>query len=442
MGQPPPRHCPTFSPFKTGHPVKVVRWITAALSIAACLAVSHARGGAATWPQWRGPARDGHAGGPAWPAKLDPEHLRQLWRAELGPSYSGPVVGNDRVFTTETRDKKIEVVTAFDRHTGKQLWQAQWEGALSVPFFAKSNGDWIRSTPALDGDRLYVAGMRDVLVCLDARNGREFWRKDFVKELAAPLPDFGFVCSPLVDGDSVYVQAGASVLRLNKKDGTIIWRTLQDQGGIWGSAFSSPILADLAGHRQLLVQTRQKLAGVDLADGKVLWEQPVEAFRGMNILTPVAHRDTLFTSAYGGRTTGFTVQRSGSGWSVREAWRHKAQGYMSTPVVIEGVAYTHLKSQRVMAIEVETGRELWTSDQSFGKYWSLVANGDRLLALDQRGILFLLRANREKLDLLDQRKLTDAETWAHLAVAGDQLFVRELGALTAWEWKAQAAPAQ
>ena len=107
---------------------------------------------------------------------------------------------------------------------------------------------------------------------------------------------------------------------------------------------------------------------------------------------------------------------------------------MSTPVVIDGVAYTHLKSQRVMAIEVATGRELWTSDESFGKYWSLVAQGDRILALDQRGILFLLRANKEKLDVLDKRKLTDAETWAHLAVAGDELFVRELNALTAFRW--------
>ena len=59
-----------------------------------------------------------------------------------------------------------------------------------------------------------------------------------------------------------------------------------------------------------------------------------------------------------------------------------------------------------------------------------------LLALDQRGQLFLLRANKEKFDLLDKRKLTDAETWAHLAVAGDQLFVRELNALSAYQWRA------
>jgi len=93
-----------------------------------------------------------------------------------------------------------------------------------------------------------------------------------------------------------------------------------------------------------------------------------------------------------------------------------------------------LKSQRVLAIEVETGRELWTSDTSFGKYMSLVAQGDRILGLDHRGILYLFRANKEKFDLLDQRRLTEAETWAHLAVADEQVFVRELNALSMFHW--------
>jgi outer membrane protein assembly factor BamB len=386
------------------------------------------------WPQWRGPQRDGQFAGPAWPDKLDTNHLRQVWRVALGPSYSGPIVSGERVFTTETKRKQLEVVTAFDRQTGKELWRAEWAGAVSVPFFAKSNGDWIRATPACDGESLYVAGMRDVLVCLDAPTGKERWRFDFVQKLAAPVPDFGFVCSPLVDAEAVYVQAGASFVKLNKRTGEVLWRTLQDKGGMWGSVFSSPVFTTLAGRRQLVVQTREKLAGVDPADGRVLWEQRIEAFRGMNILTPVACKDTLFTSTYGGKTIGFKVAQTSGTFTITEAWQHKAQGYMSTPVVIDSVAYTHLKSQRLMAIEVETGRELWTSDQSFGKYMSLVAQGGRILALDQRGQLFLFRANREKLDLLGQRKLTDAETWAHLAIAGNELFVRELNALTAFRW--------
>ncbi len=396
---------------------------------------------AGDWPQWRGPTRDGQFTGPAWPTSLDTNHLQQTWRVELGPSYSGPILSGPRVFTTETEEKHSEVVTAFDRASGKQLWRTQWEGALSVPFFAKSNGDWIRSTPACDGESLFVAGMRDLLVCLDVQTGKERWRFDFVKQLDAPVPDFGFVCSPLVEGDAVYVQAGASFAKLNKKTGQLLWRTLKDRGGMWGSVFSSPVFASLAGKRQLVVQTREKLAGVDPEDGRVLWEQPVEAFRGMNILTPVAYKDTLFTSTYGGKTIGYKVTQTDNQFAIKEAWRHKAQGYMSTPVIIDGVAYHHPKSQRVMAMEVETGKELWTSDKSFGKYWSLVAREDRILALDQRGQLYLLHADKERFDLIDQRQLTPAETWAHLALVDDELFVRELKALVAYRWRSDASQA-
>ncbi|MBL9139240.1 MAG: PQQ-binding-like beta-propeller repeat protein [Verrucomicrobiales bacterium] len=408
-------------------------WIAILLLVAASAEASE-------WPQWRGPQRTGQSVGLPWPERIDPEHLAPAWRVKLSPSYSGPIIVDGRVFTTETRDKKFEVVRAFDRESGKELWRTEWEGAVSVPFFAKSNGDWIRSTPAGDGESVFVAGMRDVMVCLDAATGRERWRFDFVEKLKSPVPDFGFVCSPLLDDTAVYVQAGASLAKLDKRTGDVLWRTLRDKGGMWGSVFSSPVFATLAGERQLVVQTREKLAGVRPADGQVLWEQPVEAFRGMNILTPVVQDDLVFTSTYGGKTVAFRVERQGERFSTKQAWQHKAQGYMSTPVVIEGVAYHHLKSQRVMAIEVATGRELWTSDKSFGKYWSLVARGEQILALDQRGDLYLLRANRNELEVLDQRRLTEEEAWAHLAVDDAGIVVRELNGLSAFRWRSKTPP--
>ena len=133
------------------------------------------------WNQWRGPSRTGVIEGDLWPKTLDEDALKQVWKVDLGPSYSGPIVADGRVFTTETRDRKFEVVRAFDSASGKELWKTEWEGAMSVPFFAKANGDWIRSTPAWDEGRLYVAGMRDVLVCLNADDGEAIWKVDFVK---------------------------------------------------------------------------------------------------------------------------------------------------------------------------------------------------------------------------------------------------------------------
>ncbi|MBY0525475.1 MAG: PQQ-binding-like beta-propeller repeat protein [Gemmataceae bacterium] len=387
------------------------------------------------WPQWRGPGRDGRVGGPKWPDRLTKDSLQLLWRVPLGASYSGPIVGEDLVFTTETKNKETEVVYALDRKTGKERWRAEWKGAMTVPFFAASNGSWIRSTPAYDGERLYVAGMRDVLVCLDARTGEELWRVDFVKELKTALPAFGFVCSPLVDGDAVYIQAAASVVKLRKKTGEIVWQTLKDGGGMNGSAFSSPVLAELAGKRQLVVQTREKLAGVDSEKGDVLWSQAVPSFRGMNILTPTIVGDAIFTSTYQNKSWLYKVAKENDRFVVAEAWNNGAQGYMSSPVVIDGHAYMHLQNQRFVCINLKTGERTWTS-KTFGKYCSLVAQGDRILALDQRGYLLLLKANPREFELIDEIKVSDDETWAHLAVSGDELHVRELKAIAAYRWAA------
>jgi outer membrane protein assembly factor BamB len=389
----------------------------------------------AGWPQWRGPSRDGLVAGPAWPSTLGEPVLRNLWRTELGPSYSGPIVGGGLVFTTETRDRQREIVRACDAATGKQVWEASWEGALRVPFFAASNGDWIRATPAFDGSHLYVAGMRDVLVCLDAKTGAEIWRVDFVAKLGTPLPAFGFVSSPLVVGDWIYVQAGAALTKLDKRTGAIVWQSLKDDGGMWGSAFSSPYLATIGDRTQLLVQTRTRLAGVDPDNGTVLWSQNIEAFRGMNILTPTVLSSGVFTSSYGGKSLLLEIAHTNDQWEARQAWTSRLQGYMSTPIVIGQHAYLHLRNQRFACLDLKTGQDRWVTEP-FGRYWSMVCQGERILALDEEGVLYLIAASPEKFQLLDSRKISDAPTWAHLALVHDRLYVRELQALAAYRWSA------
>lgn len=128
-------------------------------------------------------------------------------------------------------------------------------------------------------------------------------------------------------------------------------------------------------------------------DGKVLWTQAIKAFRGMNILTPVVAGDRVLTSSYGGETQGWSVTRKGEAWEVRQDWSLKVEGYMSTPVVVAGQAYLHSRSQKLICFDVATGAKRWESEEKFGKYMSLVAQGDRILALDERGILFLFRAD-------------------------------------------------
>ncbi|MCH2183359.1 MAG: PQQ-like beta-propeller repeat protein [Mariniblastus sp.] len=387
--------------------------------------------GVQEWNQWRGPNRDGNVQA-NWPSSLDDKHLEKIWSVDMGPSYSGPIVVGDQVFVTETKDKKYEVVTALDRKTGKVLWQQEWEGAMQVPFFAAANGSWIRATPAYDDGHLYVAGIRDVLVCLNAKNGDIVWKIDFPKETGSTVPTFGFVCSPLIDGNNLYIQAGGALCKIDKKTGKLIWRSLDDGGGMNGSAFSSPYLTTIGGKRQLLVQTRTNLVGVDPETGAELWVQPVKSFRGMNILTPTVFEDGVFVSTYGGTTQMLGVSGTSNAYNVTPRWNLPAQGYMTSPVIVNGHAYIHLRNQRFACFDLKNGKETWRS-KPYGKYSSLVSNGKQILALDQRGDLMLINANPEEFEVVDTRKVAD-DSWAHLAVRGDEVFVRDLNKMTAYKW--------
>lgn len=289
--------------------------------------------------------------------------------------------------------------------------------------------------PALEGDSLYVAGIRDVIVCLDAATGTERWRTDLMAKFNSPVPAFGFVASPLVMGDHVYVQAGGGFVKLDKKTGEVVWRVLEDGGGMYGSAFSSPFPVTLNGVPQILVQTRQKLAGVDAESGKVLWSQPVKADQGMNILTPTVIGNRVFTSSYGGGSFLFEINLGNSSEAaiVKEVWKTKSQAYMSSPIVIDGHIYLHLRNQRFTCLDIETGKEQWTTTP-YGKYWSMIASGSKILALDERGDLLLINATPDKFDLLDSRKIAE-NSWAHVAVLGDEVFVRELKTMTVYRWR-------
>ncbi|MEM6470676.1 MAG: PQQ-binding-like beta-propeller repeat protein [Planctomycetota bacterium] len=379
------------------------------------------------WNQWRGPTRNSVWDGKAWPEKLDGQ-LELVWEKPLGPSYSGPVVQDGIVYTTETIDKRQEVVSAFQLGTGESVWQKSWDGSMTVPFFAAENGSWIRATPVVSKDALVVEGILDVLVCLDPATGEEKWRVDFNEALGAARPKFGAVCSPIIDGGAVYIQTGGPTVKLSLEDGSVLWKTLDEGDGIMSDgAFSSPIFAVIDGVRQLLVQTRTELCGVSPETGSVLWRQPVEAFRGMNILTPTVIGNRIFTSTYGGRSHLFEVSQSGGPYSVNEVWNEKSQGYMSSPIVIEDTIYMHGKNKRLIAMDVNSGEMLWSS-QPMGKYQSMIRQGKRFLVLDERGDLMLLRHNREKMEIVDQLKVAD-DSWAHLAVTDDHVIVRDLAAL-------------
>jgi hypothetical protein len=224
-------------------------------------------------------------------------------------------------------------------------------------------------TPAFDGERLYVPGIRDVLVCLDAMNGKEVWRVDFVEVHSAPVPAFGFVSSPLVDGEFVYVQAGAAVRKLNKRTGKEIWSALKDEGGMWGSAFSSPVVARLAGQTQVVVQTREKLAGLDEDSGQCSGRTRFRLSRHEYFNADDCRRPDL-TSSYGGKSLAFTIAKLDQTLAASEQWENKTQ--VTCPPRGDRRARLSPSAPPAVCLHRVTTGKAWTT-KPYGKCWSLVA---------------------------------------------------------------------
>ena len=397
------------------------------------------------WTQWRGANRDGVVGGKKWPATLGESNLKLKWRIELGSSYSGALLDKDTVYITEsTAGNKTDTVQALDRTTGKLKWKHEWQGTGSwkVTYPGRVNGSWIRSTPAIANGKLFVAGMHDRLLSLDIKTGKKLWEIDFQKQFKTPVPGFGCVCSPMVDGEFIYKQAGASFCKIEQDTGKIVWRTMKGEGGLRGGGFSSPVIAELDGKRQILLQARSELTGIDIDSGAVLWRQPVRAFLGMNILTPLPYENGVYTGTYRSGAFYYSINQGDDGWISKEKWKigSKASAYMSSPVLYEGHAYVLIQDGNFACYNLRTGKECWRSEKQFGsgrhgKYMSLIRQGNRILALDQGGGLHLIKADPEKFQLIDSKKVSTQPTWSHIAVSDEQVAVRELNAISLYDWK-------
>jgi len=392
-----------------------------------------------TWPQWRGPNRDGKVLSGSWPDSLSEPRLKPLWRVELPPSYSGPVVSHDKVFVTYTRDNAYEGVRALDRTTGKEIWKSEWKGVMKVAGLGTSMGSWIRATPTLDGERLFVAGMPDLLVCLNPNTGAERWRADFHARYKTPLPELGFVCSPLVVDGGVYVQTADSFVKVDKQTGKSLWRCLVRHGKgnekMGQGSYSSPDFAVVHGRPQLLVANIDAIAGVDPSGGDVLWTRVLDSYDQGCILAPIVYRDGIFTSTRASRTAHYPLTYQNKQFTITDGWKNKLVIYMSSPVVVGDFAYAHLKNGRIACIDLRSGKINWTSNRPFGKYCSMVWRKDRILALTNDGQLLLIHADPDRFVLADSRKISMEETWGHLAIVGQRLYIRERNAIAAYLWK-------
>ncbi|MBN1419372.1 MAG: PQQ-binding-like beta-propeller repeat protein [Planctomycetes bacterium] len=377
----------------------------------------------AEWPQWRGPNRDGVAAGAALPATW-PERLPVLWETAAGPGYSTPVVAAGRIFFME-RAGGDEVYRALDADTGKEIWRHAYPAPYEVRREAARHGDAPKSTVTVADGRVFGFGISGILTALAAADGKRLWRRDLGTEFAS-VPTFGAAASPLVAEGLVILpvgdaDSGGALMAFRAADGTTAWRSVRD-----GPSYSSPIVADLAGIRQVISFTAKHVAGVALADGAELWTYPFVVPWDETIVTPIIWKDRVIVA---GRDKGGTrmlrPRRDGDRVAIDEIWACEAPVYMSTPVIAGG-AYFALehKTGKLFCLTLDDGALAWKTGD-FGDYASLVVAGDRILILDAGGRLTVIEATAKAYREIASIRASDAAVWAHLAVAGSRLYIRD-----------------
>lgn len=396
----------------------------AAACLAAALllqAASLAR--AEDWPQWHGLRRDGtwHVSG--LPERFPTAGLNSRWRRPIGGGYAGIAVSGGRVYTLDRRTEPAEVerVLCLDAAIGRDLWTHEYP----VRYDKMEYGNGPRSTPTVHDGRVYTFGARGHLMCLDAARGTVLWSKDTVREYHARVPTWGHACSPLVDGDRLIVQIGgepgACLVAFDWLTGKEIWRNLPDRPG-----YSSPVIMDMPGSRQLVYWTPEHLTGLDPATGKVLWQIPYVTDYDVTISDPVGDGGMVLVSDYWKGSKAVRLDRRGTEPSL--VWQGpRLSLLMSTPLVRDGHVYALDKRDGLKCIELKTGNVKWQREHvtppERNPHASLVWAGNRALILNARGELIMARLSPQGYRELSRAKVID-ETWAHPAYADGCVFVR------------------
>ncbi len=381
---------------------------------------------AADWPQYRGPSVDGSTTeGIAikWPKDGPPV----LWKATLGPSFGSFAVSGDRVFCFIQRaagGEDKEVAIALDVKSGKELWAV----SLGKATYDKQGGDGPRSTPTVDGQRVYVLGAYQILTCLNAADGKIVWQHDLVKEFGGKVIKWNNAASPILEGDLIFVNAGGAgqgLLAFEKSSGKVVWKGEDDL-----PTHSSPVPATIHGVRQVIFFTQKGLVAVIPTTGKVLWRQPYK-FDVSTASSPIVSGDIVYCSAaYNVGAGAFRITKDGETFSSTQLWRQegKLMNHWTTPVCKDGYLYGlygHGKSDSapLKCIEIATGKEMWSQD-GFGAGGATVLVGGNVLVQSARGPLVLVEASPKAFRELARAQIFGGQCWTMPVVSGGKIFAR------------------
>jgi outer membrane protein assembly factor BamB len=396
--EPPPAPVPIEKPLEAATPVRMLK--------------------AAYWTDFRGPNRAGeYAESPinvAWPAA----GLPRLWKQPIGLGYASFTVGEGRAYTIEQRRDK-EAVTAYDIETGRELW------AFSYPasFDEVLGGPGPRATPVYHDGLVYSLGAMGDLYCLSAATGKPKWSKNILADNDTKNIHWAMSGAPLIVDDMVVVTpggtSGKSIVAYNRLTGAPLWKSLNDRNG-----YTSPILATLAGRRQIVWISAERAVGIGVDDGKLLWEYPWPAQMDMNCSQPVVidENDVLLSSAEDPGAALLKIANDGDAFSAQQVWKNnRLKNKFNSSVLYQGYIYGF--DEAILAcIDPKTGDLKWKGGR-YG-YGQLLLAGGYLVILTDQGELVLVRATPESHQELARFQAIEGKTWNIPAIDNGLLVVR------------------
>jgi outer membrane protein assembly factor BamB len=402
--------------------------------VAIILISGHIR--AQDWPQWRGPNRDAKAAFTA--PKEWPKELTQKWKVTVGEGVSTPALVGDKLYVF-TRQGGNEVIRCLNSSDGKEVWADKYEAAAPTKPGSGFNNEFVgpRSSPAVADGKVVTFGASGILSCLDATSGKKVWRKTDIKG----RPMFFTSCSPIVVSDLCIIQIGGeesgAIVAYDLADGKEKWKWTAD-----GTAYASPILANIADTKMIVAETAGKIVGLNAADGKLLWETPFpKAGRSYNACTPMVEGQTIVFSGSGRGTKAIKIEKKGDAFKATELWTNKDSGVQfNTPVVKDGLVFGLTSSNNWFCVNAESGKTGWTAPapapagggRMGGGYASVVDAGTVLFGLTPAGKLAVFQPQEKEYKEVASYKVAAGDTYAYPVISGNRIFIKDKDLLTLW----------
>ena len=414
-------------------------WAAAMLVLGALAVGSAAQG--SDWPQWRGPNRDGQAVGGQLPDEL-PAALHQIWKVPVGGGQSSPIVVGDRVFI-HARQGEDEVVLALSASTGEELWRHGYAVSYEPRTAAIQYGPGPKSTMLAEAGMVYSFGIRERLLALDADSGEVRWKKTFDDLYEAPYPVWGTASSPLIEGDLLIVPIGTTGNEEQEDRGALVAYDKTTGEEVWRvdgpPAYASPVAFDHGGVRQIVTLDDVSFFGVGATDGDPLWSLPFTTAFQQNTPTTLRYDGNFILSGYQWGTAAIKVEppaKANGAWSVSEVWKTTdAELYMDSPVLVGDHLYfrSNKRAGAFVCLDPATGDVVWQGPGRWAAYASVIAVDDRLLVLTDEAQLKVIAADPSGYRELASWEVADSTTWAHVALAGSRVYVKDEEHLAAFD---------